>query len=62
MTYLIIAIIILVIGILSYFSSAWFGFRASGTDSLPPHYSHLLRRLNQEKQQTDTHQNANSND
>lgn len=50
MTYFIITILILLLGVLSYFSSAWFGYRSSNTDPLPPHYGHLRRRLKKEKQ------------
>ncbi|WP_420148051.1 hypothetical protein [Spirosoma sp.] len=51
MTYFIITAVILLLGVLSYFSSAWFGYRSSHTDPLPPHYGHLRRRLKKEKQQ-----------
>ncbi|GAB3939670.1 hypothetical protein GCM10028805_00430 [Spirosoma harenae] len=51
MTPFIIIAVIGFLGILSYFSSAWFGYRSSNTDSLPPHYDHLCRRLKQEKRQ-----------
>jgi hypothetical protein len=52
MTYFIIATLILGIGVLSYFTSAWFGVKPSNTDKIPPYYENLLRHL-QEKEKPD---------
>lgn len=52
-TFLSIAIVISILGVLSYFTSAWFGVRASNTDKLPPHYAHLLQQLKEKERQDD---------
>ncbi|UFH51985.1 hypothetical protein [Spirosoma sp. KNUC1025] len=48
-TYLIIASAIIGIGILSYYTSAWFGVKASNTGKIPPYYENLLRQLQHKK-------------
>ncbi|GAB3225302.1 hypothetical protein [Spirosoma arcticum] len=45
LTFFIILISILVIGFISYLSSAWFGYQSSNVGPTPPHYGHLLNRL-----------------
>ena len=49
LTYFIIAILIILIGVLSYFTSAWFGVKASNTGKIPPYYENLLRHLQKER-------------
>ncbi|OJW78121.1 MAG: hypothetical protein BGO59_29315 [Spirosoma sp. 48-14] len=45
--FLIVTLVILAIGALSYFASAWYGLRSSNFDKLPPHYRHLRQKLNE---------------
>ncbi|QDK81397.1 hypothetical protein EXU85_23420 [Spirosoma sp. KCTC 42546] len=58
MTFLIIAIIISILGVLSYFTSARFGVKVSDTDKLPPHYEHLLRRLKEKEKRGEGPENV----
>ncbi|GAB4053929.1 hypothetical protein [Spirosoma litoris] len=53
MTFFIIVSIILVLGVLSYFTSAWYGVKSSNTDKLPPYYEHLLRQLKEKENQAE---------
>lgn len=49
MTCFFIAIVIVLLGILSYYTSAWFGIKPSNTGKMPPHYENLLRSLQEKK-------------
>ncbi len=51
LTFFSIAIIILAIGILSYYTSGRFGVKASNTDKMPPYYEHLLQHLKEKEKQ-----------
>ncbi len=51
LTFFIIATVIILIGVLSYFTSARFGVKSSNTDKMPPYYAHLLRRLKEKEKQ-----------
>lgn len=48
------------IGIISYYTSAWFGCRASNTDKLPPHYQRLMERYERKKERERLHSSAKS--
>lgn len=52
-TFFIIATVIILIGVLSYFTSARFGVKSSNTDKMPPYYEHLLRRLREKEKQNE---------
>ncbi|GAB4035155.1 hypothetical protein [Spirosoma gilvum] len=45
LTFCIITIAIVAVGVLSYFSSAWYGLKSSNLGKLPPHYAHLRQKL-----------------
>jgi hypothetical protein len=47
-TYIILTTVILIISYLSYLTSTLYGFRTSGIDRLPPHFTHLRKRLKAE--------------
>ncbi|MFD2935284.1 hypothetical protein [Spirosoma flavum] len=62
MTFFIIATIIILIGVLSYFTSARFGVKSSNTDKLPPYYAHLLRQLKEKEKQGEGTEDVVNND
>ncbi|CAN5348468.1 hypothetical protein BH09BAC4_BH09BAC4_41760 [soil metagenome] len=61
LTYVIIAILIILIGVLSYFASAWFGVKPSNTDKIPPYYENLLRH-SQKKERIDKYTGGSVNE
>ncbi len=42
LTFSVITVIVLLVGLAAYLSSALFGNQSSGMGPLPPHYKHLL--------------------
>ncbi|GAB4029445.1 hypothetical protein [Spirosoma jeollabukense] len=61
LTYVIIAILIVLVGVLSYFTSAWFGVKPSTTDKIPPYYENLLRHL-RKKESIDKYTQGSGNE
>ncbi|WP_338876755.1 hypothetical protein WBJ53_13960 [Spirosoma sp. SC4-14] len=43
--FLIITVVIVLVGIISYLTSAWFGYQSSGMGMQPPHYRKLMDRF-----------------